>query len=119
MKEKSEEAGLKLNIQKMKIMVSGPITLWQIDGETMERVADFIFLGSKITADGDCRHKIKRCISILYWCFSFWLTSFCIIGTGFIHLIRTDSNVFFLMADNTPLCICTTAFLSIHLLMDI
>ena len=118
-KEETEKPGLKLSIQNTKIMASSPITLRQIEGGKMERVADFIFLGSKITADGDCRHKIKRCISILYWCFSFWLTSFCIIGTGFIHLIRTDSNVFFLMADNTPLCICTTAFLSIHLLMDI
>ena len=54
------KAGLKLNIQKMKIMASGPITLWQIDGETMETVTDFIFLGSKITADGDCSHEIKR-----------------------------------------------------------
>ena len=55
-----QKAGLKLNIQKMKIMASGPITLWQIDGETMETVRDFIFLGSKITADGDCSHEIKR-----------------------------------------------------------
>ena len=60
MKEKSEKVGLKLNIQKTKIMASGPITSWQIDGETMESVADFIFLGSKITADGDCSHEIKR-----------------------------------------------------------
>ena len=59
-KEKSEKAGLKLNIQKMKIMVSSPITSWQIVGETMETVTDFIFLGSKITADGDCSHEIKR-----------------------------------------------------------
>ena len=59
-KEESEKVGLKLNIQKMKIMGSGPITSWQIDGETMEIVADFIFLGSKITADGDCSHEIKR-----------------------------------------------------------
>ena len=59
-KEKSEKAGLKLNIQKMKIMASGPITSQQIDGETMETVTDFIFLGSKITADGDCSHEIKR-----------------------------------------------------------
>ena len=59
-KEKSEKAGLKLNIQKMKIMASGPITSWQIDGETVETVSDFIFLGSKITADGDCIHEIKR-----------------------------------------------------------
>ena len=59
-KEESEKVGLKLNIQKMKIMSSGPITSWQIDGETMETVADFIFLGSKITADGDCSHEIKR-----------------------------------------------------------
>ena len=58
-KEESEKAGLKLNIQKMKIMASGPITSWQIDGETMERVGDFIFLGSKILADGDCSHEIK------------------------------------------------------------
>ena len=59
-KEESEKVGLKLNIQKTKIMVSGPITSWQIDGETMETVTDFVFLGSKITADGDCSHKIKR-----------------------------------------------------------
>ena len=59
-KVESEEVGLKLNIQKTKIMASGPITSWQIDGETVERVADFIFLGSKITADGDCSHEIKR-----------------------------------------------------------
>ena len=59
-KEESAKAGLKLNIQKTKIMASGPITSWQIDGETMERVTDFIFLGSKITADGDCSHEIKR-----------------------------------------------------------
>ena len=61
-KEESEKAGLKLNIQKTKIMASGPITSWQIDGETMETVADFILGGSKITADGDCSHKIKRCL---------------------------------------------------------
>ena len=61
-KEESEKVGLKLNIQKTKIMASGPITSWQIDGETVETVADFIFLGSKITADGDCSHEIKRCI---------------------------------------------------------
>ena len=59
-KEESEKVGLKLSIQKMKIMASGPITSWQIDGETVETVLDFIFLGSKITADGDCSHKIKR-----------------------------------------------------------
>ena len=59
-KEESEKVGLKLNIQKTKIMPSGPITSWQIDGETMETVRDFIFLGFKITADGDCRHEIKR-----------------------------------------------------------
>ena len=61
-KEESEKVDLKLNIQKMKIMASGPITSWQIDGETVETVADFIFLGSKITADGDCSHEIKRCL---------------------------------------------------------
>ena len=61
-KEESEKTGLKLNIQKTKIMASGPITSWQIDGETMEIVTDFIFLGSKITADGDCSHEIKRCL---------------------------------------------------------
>ena len=61
-KKENEKAGLKLNIQKIKIMASCPITLWQIDGETMETVTDFIFLGSKITADGDCRHEIKRCL---------------------------------------------------------
>ena len=59
-KEESEKVGLKLNIQKMKIMASGPITSWEIDGETVEIVSDFIFLGSKITADGDCSHEIKR-----------------------------------------------------------
>ena len=59
-KEESEKYGLKFNIQKMKIMASGPITSWPIDGETMETVTDFIFLGSKITADGDCSHEIKR-----------------------------------------------------------
>ena len=59
-KEESEKIGLKLNIQKMKIMASGPITSWEIDGETVETVADFIFLGSKITANGDCSHEIKR-----------------------------------------------------------
>ena len=59
-KEESEKVGLKLNIQKTKIMASGPITSWQIEGETMETVSDFIFLGSKITADGDCSHEIKR-----------------------------------------------------------
>ena len=62
MKEESEKFGLKLNIQKTKIMAFGPITSWQIDGETMETVTDFIFLGSKITADGDCSHEIKRCL---------------------------------------------------------
>ena len=61
-KEESEKVGLKLNIQKIKIMASGPITSWQIDGETVETVTDFIFLGSKITADGDCSHEIKRCL---------------------------------------------------------
>ena len=62
MKEESEKVGLKLNIQKTKIMASGPITSWQIDGETVETVRDFVFLGSKITADGDCSHEIKRCL---------------------------------------------------------
>ena len=61
-KEESEKAGLKLNIQKTKIMASSPITSWKIDGETMETVRDFIFLGSKITADGDCSHETKRCL---------------------------------------------------------
>ena len=80
-KEESEKAGLKLNIQKTKITASSPINFWQIDGETMETVRDFIFFGSKITVDGDWSHEIKgRLLS------------------------------------NTPLCICTTAFLSIHLL---
>ena len=60
MKEESEKVGLKLNIQKTKITVSGPITSWEIDGETVETMADFIFLGSKITADSDCSHEIKR-----------------------------------------------------------
>ena len=62
MKEESEKVGLKLNIQKTKIMASGPITSWQIDGETMETVTDIILLGSKITADGDCSHETKRCL---------------------------------------------------------
>ena len=61
-KEESEKVDLKLNIQKTKIMASGPITSWQIDGETVETVADFLFLGSKITADGDCSHEIRRCL---------------------------------------------------------
>ena len=61
-KEESEKVGLKLNIQKTKIMASGPITSWKIDGETMETVANFIFWGSKISADGDCSHEIKRCL---------------------------------------------------------
>ena len=61
-KEESGKTGLKLNIQKTKIMASGPIMSWQIDGEKMETVTDFIFLGSKITVDGDCSHKIKRCL---------------------------------------------------------
>ena len=61
-KEESEKVDLKLNIQKTKIMASGPITSWQIDRETVERVSDFIFLGSKITADGDCSHELKRCL---------------------------------------------------------
>ena len=61
-KEESEKVGLKLNIQKTKIVASGPITSWEIDGETMETVADFIFLGSKITEDGDCSHEIKKCL---------------------------------------------------------
>ena len=61
-KEESGKVGLKLNIQKTEIMASRPITSWQIDGETVETVADFIFLGSKITADGDCSHEIKRCL---------------------------------------------------------
>ena len=60
MKEESEKVGLKFNIQKTKVMASGPIISWEIDGETVETVADFIFLGSKITADGDCSHEIKR-----------------------------------------------------------
>ena len=62
MKEESERASLKLNIQKTKIMASSPITSWQVDGEIMEKVTDFIFLGSKITIDGDCSHEIKRCL---------------------------------------------------------
>ena len=61
-KEESEKVGLKLNIQKMKIMASGPIISWEIDGETVETVADFIFLGCKISRDGDCSHEIKRCL---------------------------------------------------------
>ena len=63
-KEESEKVGLKLNIQKTKILASGPITSWQIDGETVETVSDFIFGSSQITADGDCSHEIKRCLSL-------------------------------------------------------
>ena len=63
-KEESKKVGLKLNIQKTKIMTSGPITLWEIDGETVETVSDFIFLGSRITADGDCSHEIKDAYSL-------------------------------------------------------
>ena len=63
-KVESEKVGLKLNIQKTKIMASGPITSWEIDGETVETVSDFLFGGSKITADGDCGHEIKRCCSL-------------------------------------------------------
>ena len=62
MKEESEKAGLKLNIQKTKLMASSPITSWQIDGENVEAATDFIFLGSEITVDGDCSHKIKKCL---------------------------------------------------------
>ena len=64
-KEQREKFGLKLNIQKTKIMASNPITSWQIDGETMETVRDFIFLGSKITANGNCKHEIKRCLFLV------------------------------------------------------
>ena len=63
-KEESEKVGLKLNIQKTKVMASGPITSWKIDGETVETVSDFLFWGSKITADGDCSHEIKRCLAL-------------------------------------------------------
>ena len=66
-KGESEKVGLKLNIQKMKIMASSPITSWEIDGETVETVSDFIFGGSKITADGDCSHEIKRCLEEELW----------------------------------------------------
>ena len=65
MKEENEKAGLKLNIHKTEIMTSGPITLWKIDGEKVETMTDFIFLGSKFTADGDCSHEIKRCLILL------------------------------------------------------
>ena len=67
MKEESEKPGLKLNMQKTKIMASSPITLWQMDGETVETVADFIFLGSKITVDGDCSHEIKSSLEEKLW----------------------------------------------------
>ena len=66
-KEESEKVGLKLNNQKTTIMASGPITSWEIDGETLEAVSGFIFLGSKITADGDCSHEIKRCLCLGYY----------------------------------------------------
>ena len=91
-KEESEKAGLKLNIKKTKIMASGPITSWQIDGETMETVTDFILGGSKITADGDCSHEIKRCLllgrkvmtnldSVLKSRATMWPTKVCIVKT--------------------------------------
>ena len=64
LKEESEKVGLKLNIQKTKIIASGPVTLWEIDGETVETVSDFVFWGSKITADDDCSHEIKRCLPL-------------------------------------------------------
>ena len=76
MKEESEKAGLKLNIQKTKITASGPITSWEIDGETVEAVSDFMFLGSKITADGDFSHEIKRCLLLLCYVFSYDLLCF-------------------------------------------
>ena len=93
-KEESEKAGLKLNIQKKKIMASGPITSWEIDGKTVETVSDFIFLGSKITTDGDCSHEIKRCLllgrkamtnldSILKNRDITWPTKFCSQSYGF------------------------------------
>ena len=66
-KEESEKVGLKLNIQKTKIMASGPITSWEIDGETVETVVDFIILSSRITADCDCSHEIKRCLLLTQW----------------------------------------------------
>ena len=97
MKEESEKVGLKLNIQKTKTMASGPITSWQINGETIETVAEFIFLGSKITADGDCSPKIKRrlllgrkAITNLESILRMHSTSLCIMGSSFIHLVRTD-----------------------------
>ena len=83
-KEESEKAGLKLNIQKIKLMASGPIASWQIEGEKVETVTDFIFLGSKVSAAGNCSHEIKRCL---------------LLGKKVMHLIRTDSNAFFLMAE--------------------
>ena len=70
LKEEGEKVVLKLNIQKTKIMASGPITSWQIDGETAETVSDFIFRGSKITADGDCSHEIKRILGLPWWLYS-------------------------------------------------
>ena len=72
-KEESKKVGLKLNIQKTKIMASGPMTSWQIDGETMETVADLIFLGSKITVDGDCSNEIKRCFLLEAEALGLWL----------------------------------------------
>ena len=104
LKERSEKAGLKLNTQKMKIMASGSITSWQIDGETMETVADFIFLGSKITVDGDCSHEIKRCLllrskvttnlgSVLKSRDVTLLTKICIIKTMTFPVTCMDVNV--------------------------
>ena len=91
-KDESENVGLKLNIQKSKIVASGPITSWQIDGETMETVADFIFWGSKITEDGDCSHEIKRCLLFgrkAMTNLDSILKSRDIISTTKVHLVKT------------------------------
>ena len=97
-KEESEKVGLKLNIQKTKVMASDPITSWQIDGETMETVRDFIFLGSKITADGDCSHEIKRCLLLVRKVMTnldsifksrdiTWLTKICLVKAMFFPVV--------------------------------
>ena len=85
-KEDSEKVGLKLTIQKTKITASGPITSWEIDGETVETVSDFISLGSKITADGDCSHEIKRCSHSIFW--QQWFNHLCPLNKAIISRIQ-------------------------------
>ena len=100
-KEESEKAGLKLNIQKRKIMASSPITSWQIDGETMETVTDFIFSGSKVTADGDCSHEIKRCL---------------LLGRKAMTKLSSVTHLCLSLCD--PVNCCTPGFLVHHQLLE-